>query len=340
MRATNLAMLTIIMPTYNKKAYISDALDSIFMQKTKYSYEIIIADDCSNDGTLDIVRAYQMQYPNKINLLESTYNQKLFKNVLRAYAITKTDYFCVLDPDDFWIDEQKIEKALDFLEANKDFTIYAANTHMHYNDKDSEVMIGCKQEKISDFQDYLQDKAVLGHTSSCIFRNVIFKEGLPSKLTTLSSPSNEVSYRGDSFRNLLHIHKGKAVFMPYVDSVYRITDEGIWQSLNENKQMMMNCMFFKDMWLFFEQKYPTLLSFSYRFYQKLLQPQSIETILSEKHDNFIVSMDKLYELHSIYQPYKTQLQENSFKKPTTLKYKILFSCYTYLYKKLTKKGFL
>ena len=50
------AMLTIILPTFNKKDYIAQTLDSIFMQKTIYSYQVIIADDASSDGTLDIVR--------------------------------------------------------------------------------------------------------------------------------------------------------------------------------------------------------------------------------------------------------------------------------------------
>lgn len=44
--------ITIIMPSYNKGDYIAEALDSVFMQETEYSYHIIVADDCSSDKTL------------------------------------------------------------------------------------------------------------------------------------------------------------------------------------------------------------------------------------------------------------------------------------------------
>lgn len=338
--ATNKSAITIIMPTYNKKHYIAQSLDSIFMQKTTYGYEIIVADDASNDDTLDIVREYSLKYPNKIKILESKTNQKLFKNIIRAYEITKTDYFCVLDPDDYWIDEEKIQKALDFLEANKEFTIYSANTNMLYNDGTKKEWVKAKQKE-SDFKDYLQGRALLGHTSSCVFRNVIFKNGLPSKLTMLESSSNEVSFRGDSFRNIIHIHGeggGKAFFTPEIDSVYRITKDGIWQSLDSNKQLMMNCMFHRDMWLFFDKKYMQLLCNSYQLYKKILQPQNMQKYYLESHDEFIKNMDKLYELGNTYKPHIEQL--NIDKKPTTLKYRMFLYFYKFFHKKLAKKGFI
>lgn len=102
--------LSILVPTYNKEEYIAECLDSIFMQRTNFSYQVIIADDCSTDNTLNIVSEYQKQHPNII-VLTSPKNQKLYKNILRAYKITKTDYFTVLDPGDYWIDKYKIQKA-------------------------------------------------------------------------------------------------------------------------------------------------------------------------------------------------------------------------------------
>lgn len=332
------AMLTIILPTFNKKDYIAQTLDSIFMQKTIYSYQVIIADDASSDGTLDIVREYSLKYPNAIQILESSQNQKLFKNIVRAYEITKTEYFCVLDPDDYWIDEEKIQKALDFLEENKDFTAYSQNTRMLYSDGTTKEYIGAKEDKISTFDDYLNDRAIFGHTSSCIFRNVIFKDELPKQLQHLQYASNEVSFRGDSFRNLIHMYKGKAMYKPGIDSVYRIHSEGIWQSLDTNKQMIIGCMFHKDMYFYFDKKYIELLFFSYRLYERLLQKENLITTFTMEHKNFMSLMNELYELHGIYKPLLAQLKET--KKPKSLKYKFFLSCYKFLHKKLTKKGYL
>ena len=76
----NSCKLSILMPSYNKGRYIEEALESILMQETDYEYQIIIADDCSTDNTIDIVKSYQDKYSNKIVFLESDKNQGLYKN--------------------------------------------------------------------------------------------------------------------------------------------------------------------------------------------------------------------------------------------------------------------
>ena len=119
--------LLILMPAYNSGAYISQAISSVIEQKTSYSYRILVLDDCSTDNTCEIVDYYRNLYPSQITLLKSNKNQGLFANTLRGYELTKSRYFCVLDADDYWDDELKIQKALDFFEHNKDFTIYSAN---------------------------------------------------------------------------------------------------------------------------------------------------------------------------------------------------------------------
>lgn len=251
--------ITIIMPTFNKDKYISQALDSVLMQETNYGYQIIIADDCSTDKTLSIVKSYQQKQPEKILLLESTMNQKLYKNILRAYEITKTDYFTVLDPDDYWTDKRKIQRALDFLEANKEFTLYCGNTEMN-----GRQYVQASHPYDFDFYDCLANRASFGHTSSTIFRNVIFKSGIPYKMKNLSSSTQERTFRGDSFRNFIHLYEGNGHFEPYIDSVYRITEEGIWTSLSRPEQLLLNANLFKDMYLYFNKDYPEFLSKSYQ----------------------------------------------------------------------------
>ena len=247
--------LTIIMPSYNKEKYIGEALDSIFMQKTNYSYKIIVADDCSSDSTVEIVKEYQKKYPNVITLLTSETNQKLYRNVLRAYEITKSDYFCVLDPDDYWISDSKIQNSLDFLENNKDYTIYVTDTDMLLPNGKTKKFIRRKNVVDYDFNDLLKGKALLGCTLGSMFRNVIFKDGVPKKMLDFSNPTIEQSYRGDTFRSIIHLHEGKAHCVPCVDAIYRSTPEGLWQGISSLNQNVASVIINKDMWLYFDKKY-------------------------------------------------------------------------------------
>lgn len=328
--------LTIIMPSYNKAKYIREALDSIFMQETSYSYQIIIADDHSTDSTVEIVKEYQAKYPNKITLLESNVNQKLYKNVLRAYEITKTPYFCVLDPDDFWIDKFKIQKALDFLEKNKDFTIYVTNTLQQFSDGTRKKWSN-NPEKDSDFIDFINGKAVLGCTLGSVYRNIVFTNGIPDKMLNLESKSCESTYRGDSFRNAIHINKGKAHSVRDFDAVYRITDEGIWQGMTAISQNILNIRLFFDLYNYFDKKYPELLLFAYKIYKN-----TKENILSliDKETNIDELKIKINELDGI----KKTFQENErllFKtkvKNARPKYKVFLLIFRKLEKKLKRKG--
>lgn len=74
----NNILVSICCFTYNHKNFLSQALDSFLNQKINFSIEIILHDDASNDGTVDIINYYVMQYPNLIKpifQLENTYSK-------------------------------------------------------------------------------------------------------------------------------------------------------------------------------------------------------------------------------------------------------------------------
>ena len=189
MRRLKEPILTIIMPTYNKAKYISDALDSIFAQETQYPYQIIVADDCSTDNTLDIVRSYQKKHPGKIKILPSKINQKLYKNVIRAYKITNTKYWCVLDPDDYYTSNKKFERSLNFLESHPDYTIFGTDIEILEQDGSRHNCNFSNKITDSDWNDYLNGNAVIPFTNGTIFRNVALGNKLPKKLLNKFSQS-------------------------------------------------------------------------------------------------------------------------------------------------------
>lgn len=322
------------MPTYNKEKYIRTALESIFMQETKYSYEIIVADDCSSDHSLVIIQEFQKKYPEKIKILYSEKNQGLYKNIIRAYEITKSDYFCVLDPDDYWISKHKRENALNFLANHPDFTIYSSDILMKYESNKEQQCKFSDKEINSDFKDYLKRQAVISFTQGCIYRNIIFKEGLPDKMKNVTD-EEQACYRGDSFRNLIHIHKGKAHYSPELEAVYRITDEGIWTSTTKLEQNILNCLFFKNAWLFYDKKYPELLYISKNLFTSFEQNIIDELNKIQDKNKVLKSISTIVNLKNFYDD-NCQMLDKIFYKNIRFKNKILLFIYETVKQKLVR----
>lgn len=111
-------VVSVAMVTYNHGEYIKVALDSILKQKTNYKYEIVIGDDCSPDNTVSILRGYQARYPNIIVLIDREKNIGPTKNLYDVLLKCRGSYIAFLEGDDFYTDELKLQKQVEFLEKN------------------------------------------------------------------------------------------------------------------------------------------------------------------------------------------------------------------------------
>jgi glycosyltransferase involved in cell wall biosynthesis len=96
------------------------------MQKTNFPIEVLIHDDASTDGTADIIREYEQEYPDIIKPIYQTENQHskgIYISRTYNYPRINGKYFAMCEGDDYWTDEYKLQKQVDFLEANEDFSI-------------------------------------------------------------------------------------------------------------------------------------------------------------------------------------------------------------------------
>lgn len=330
------ADLTIIIPSYNRGKYIREALDSIFMQETDYLYKVVIADDCSTDSTVEIVKEYQSKYPNEIEFLPSDRHLGLFDNTLRLYSKLTSPYFCVLDPDDYWTDKFKIQKALDFLEQNKEYTIYVTNTMQKMPDG-SITKLYNNPAQDSDFQNYLNGNAVLGCTLGGTFRNVVFNKGVPDKLLKISDKDIKEVFCGDSFRNAIHIYYGKAHSVTDYDAVYRITNDGNWQGLKQLRRDILQGIFYLELYEYLDRKHPELLKYSSLYLKKIKSDLPTLIYAYTDADELKKDLSGLIKLENALKQKQKILDTVLVKKQKT-KYKILFSLYRMIEKKLIKKG--
>ena len=107
--------------TYNQEKYIAQTIDSILAQKTIYKYELIIADDCSLDGTLSICLDYYRKYPNIIRVVSNNPNKGLLRNYHETVALSRGKYIASIAGDDWWCDVDKLQKQVEFLEKHSDY---------------------------------------------------------------------------------------------------------------------------------------------------------------------------------------------------------------------------
>ena len=117
-KTNEIPMVSVSLICYNQKDYISKAIDSVLMQKTTFPYEIVLADDCSTDGTADICAEYAQKYPDIIKYLPRKKNVGCVRNYLENYKRCTGKYVSYLEGDDFFIDPYKLQKQFDFLENN------------------------------------------------------------------------------------------------------------------------------------------------------------------------------------------------------------------------------
>ena len=123
---TQQALVTVILPTHNHAPFIAQAIDSVLMQKTDFSFDILLHDDASTDGTADICRDYAARYPEKITLIAQQVNQYTIDRRIQSHILIPrvlAKYTAILDGDDYWVDPLKLQKQIGYLEAHPDCTL-------------------------------------------------------------------------------------------------------------------------------------------------------------------------------------------------------------------------
>tara|TARA_R100000935_G_scaffold7556_6_gene15995 strand:- start:1031 stop:1966 length:936 start_codon:yes stop_codon:yes gene_type:complete len=132
-------IVSIFMLTYNQEEYIAQAIEGVIAQKTNFKYQLVIGEDFSSDGTREICLDFAEKNPNKIKLLLNKKNIGLIANYIQTYAHCKGKYIAICDGDDYWIDPLKLQKQVDFLEANPDYKIvYTHNKNLFPSGKENE----------------------------------------------------------------------------------------------------------------------------------------------------------------------------------------------------------
>lgn len=132
-------LVTVSCIAYNHEKYIARALDSFLMQKTDFPFEIVIHDDASTDRTPEIIREYAEKYPEIIRPMYQEENQysKGISNISGAFNFPRAEgkYIAMCEGDDYWIDDSKLQRQADYMEAHPDCTLCFHSAKIESEDK-------------------------------------------------------------------------------------------------------------------------------------------------------------------------------------------------------------
>ena len=118
--------------TYNHAPYIRDCIEGVLAQRSDFPFEYLIGEDCSTDGTREIVQEYAKRYPGIIRLITSDSNVGARANVRRTRAAAQGKYIALCEGDDYWHDPTKLQRQIDWLEAHPDCGLIHSEADFEY----------------------------------------------------------------------------------------------------------------------------------------------------------------------------------------------------------------
>ncbi|QIR37986.1 glycosyltransferase [Tolypothrix sp. PCC 7910] len=218
--------LSVLMITYNHENFIAQAIESVLMQQTNFEFEIVIGEDYSSDNTRNIVQEFATKFPHKIKLILQPYNLGLYgkNNLVKTLKACKGQYIAILEGDDYWSDPYKLQKQVDFLENNPNFSMCFHNVKNIFESKskESSVSFPHNQKKILLIEDLLDRNYI--PTGSVVYRSGLFHE-FPDWFYDIKMSDWPIWIFCALHGNIWYIDE--------VMGAYRIHSAGVWNSTAE-----------------------------------------------------------------------------------------------------------
>ena len=156
----NSPLFSIIIPTYNTKKYITQCVES-FAKQNFDDYEIIICDDGSTDGTIELLKKLKNSYKNVIIEFNEHIGAGAARNEGIKLAKGKYIFFC--DSDDFVSDDFFVVLCNEIKNNEPDILFFNYNEIINENINDTVV-----KKNIGDKYDFF-------YTNSCIWSSIYKK---------------------------------------------------------------------------------------------------------------------------------------------------------------------
>lgn len=227
-KVDNNPLVSVIMLVYNHEKYLRQALEGVINQITNFQYEVIIHDDASCDRSKQIIQYYADRYPDRIIPIYQVENQySKGVNILLDYMFpqAKGKYLAFCEGDDFWIDPNKLQFQVDYLESPNNSDCVATYHNCKLVDEDGRPS-NSKSGIYSQLDDmdfsisrYATGEVYPGQLASLIMRASVFDldDSTMRAFRGLRSPG------GDSKILLLALCRGRVHVFNRIMSAHRVS---------------------------------------------------------------------------------------------------------------------
>ncbi len=222
----NKPIVSICCTTYNHAGFIRQCMDGFLQQKTNFPIEVLIHDDASTDGTQDVIREYEVRYPEIVKPIyqkENQYSKGIKINLVYNYSRAGGKYIALCEGDDYWTDPYKLQKQVDFLESHPDYVMCSHRFNQYIQEKGF-----LEEEQDKDFEgaDYDLKNLIGGKWLTQTLTVMYRRNALNLKRYAAYGMSMDIVL----FYELLK--HGKGYCFPDVMAVYRLHNGGVWSEVS------------------------------------------------------------------------------------------------------------
>lgn len=171
----------VLLITYNQERFVSKAIESVLMQVVDegVSVSVIVADDCSTDNTLGLIKAYQEKSPFPFVFLNRETNVGIARNYQLAIEACTGDYVAIIEGDDYWVDSMRLKKHLDYLERHRD-CVMTVNSRLEYDQRKKRYLASksdtCSKDFCFSLSDTIVDYDFIRNLSTSVFRRKVLNQ--------------------------------------------------------------------------------------------------------------------------------------------------------------------
>lgn len=241
-------LVSVLCTAYNHEKYIADAVEGVINQRTEFRYELIIHDDASSDRTAKIIREYEKKYPQIIRTIIQKENQFSHCHIYPSFLFpeVKGKYIAFCEGDDYWTDEEKLQKQVEFLEAHENYSMCMHNA-VKINVESGEQSYLDTFPKDGTYSQEEQIKVGLG-TDFPAFASYVVRADYLKKIPSFFLNSNVLDYPLRQF----YADQGEVYYFQKPMSVYRVSTLQSYMKKTKQSQSFYN-KYTLEMIRFFEK---------------------------------------------------------------------------------------